>query len=704
MILSITSALSLFLLIALSTGIYFAAKKIKIPYTVALVAVGCILALLVDLPFINPILGFLKDMVLTPEWLFYIFLPVLIFETAYNFNIRRMVENAWSISLLAFVSCFLSTMMIGFGLYYILPLVGLNVPLIITLLFGALISPTDPVAVIALFKEYNAPKRLSMIFEGESLINDGAAVAIFMIILSIALHGYHGVETIAEGVFDFIMMVGLGVVLGLAIAALFSKVVRYTRKHEIVSITLLLVSAHITFIFTELINESGIVHISPLISTTIAALFLGNYTRNIMPPSSEHYMHNVLEHTAFIVNSLVFMMAGLLFASSDIHLNMLWLPILIAVGVVATVRAISVYAVTTPIKIFKIGGGIEPAWERLLAWASLRGAISIIVIFLIPKDLTVPGWSFDFTPHEFLTALTVGCILTTLFIKAPTIGYLMNKWNVKDESPLKLAHEVDLAVYYLLNEKRRLNEYLEKGYIDEGQFEEMLAKVNDSLQQAFESRDALVKANGMGVFEQSLHLSMIHSEMHELKRLYNKEEVSESTYRRLISKLQLQQEKVEQGEHDTIDPRVYIDPKDVFEHMANFFRGLFNRDANELTIPQRYEYYRAQTIMARKSLNAIKHIQTCNGQPLYLDEIFERVRKRYKTYQINSTRKAEVLLEENRELLMPHIKYLADRSLASSGEHAMHYLSNHGLVNRHTVHDMLTRYCGSQNITITDMH
>ena len=135
MILSITSALSLFLLIALSTGIYFAAKKIKIPYTVALVAVGCILALLVDLPFINPILGFLKDMVLTPEWLFYIFLPVLIFETAYNFNIRRMVENAWSISLLAFVSCFLSTMMIGFGLYYILPLVGLNVPLIITLLF-----------------------------------------------------------------------------------------------------------------------------------------------------------------------------------------------------------------------------------------------------------------------------------------------------------------------------------------------------------------------------------------------------------------------------------------------------------------------------------------------------------------------------------------------------------------------------------------
>src|SRR5690625_3272767 len=144
MVLSLTSTLSLFVLIALSTAVFFAAKRFKLPYTVLLVAIGILLVPIVNLPYLSTVFGFLDDLVLTPELLFYIFLPVLIFESGFNMNIRKIVDNAWAISMLAAVSAIISTAVIGGLLYLALPLIGHEVPLILTLIFGAAISSTDP--------------------------------------------------------------------------------------------------------------------------------------------------------------------------------------------------------------------------------------------------------------------------------------------------------------------------------------------------------------------------------------------------------------------------------------------------------------------------------------------------------------------------------------------------------------------------------
>src|SRR5690625_844065 len=112
MVLSLTSTLSLFVLIALSTAVFFAAKRFKLPYTVLLVAIGILLVPIVNLPYLSTVFGFLDDLVLTPELLFYIFLPVLIFESGFNMNIRKIVDNAWAISMLAAVSAIISTAVI----------------------------------------------------------------------------------------------------------------------------------------------------------------------------------------------------------------------------------------------------------------------------------------------------------------------------------------------------------------------------------------------------------------------------------------------------------------------------------------------------------------------------------------------------------------------------------------------------------------
>ena len=255
--LNITSVLALFTLLAIASGVFFLAKRLKLPYTILLVLVGLIIVPISQIPVLEPVFGFLDDLVLTPQLLFFIFLPILIFESAFNMNIRKIAESIWSISSLAIVGLMISAFIIAITLYLLFPLIGIEVPFIVTLLFGAIISSTDPVAVLALFKTYGAPKRLSLIFEGESLFNDGTAVALFMVVLAIAASGVLDAASILEGVGMFLSMVIGGIILGLIMAGLLYRAIRGAKSNEFVAGTLLIISAHLvlTFISHQLLRQ-----------------------------------------------------------------------------------------------------------------------------------------------------------------------------------------------------------------------------------------------------------------------------------------------------------------------------------------------------------------------------------------------------------------------------------------------------------------
>lgn len=545
---SITSALALFVLIALSTVIFFTARRFNLPYTVLLVLVGLLLIPVVNLPYLKDIFGFLGDMVLTPELLFFIFLPILIFESAFNMNIRKILDSAWTISLMSVVSLLISTLIIAISLYMIMPLIGIHMPLAVALVFGALISPTDPVAALSIFKECGVPRRLANIFEGESLLNDGTAMALFFVMLGIATSGFHGTETIIHGLVEFSIMVVMGIGFGLLMAAIFSRALRFTKSNEFVTVTLMLISAHMVFILCEMINKIGIIHVSSIIATAVAALFMGNYSRHILAPRVEEYLTKLVEHMVFVINSLVFLMAGLLFASAKVNFTELWLPILVTVLIVAIARIISVYMVTLPLNMTKLEKPIPASWQKLLAWGSLRGALSIIIVMLIPQDFTVPGWTYAHSPRDLLLALTIGCILATLFIKAPLIKPIMRKLGIADHNPLKEAHEADLAIYYLLKEQSQLDNYKTKGFLSQEQYDVSAAKVANKLKEAESQRQKLVEEYGIKLFNQSLHLSMVHLEKTALKRLFINEEVSEKTFRKIYSKLGGRLDKIEESE------------------------------------------------------------------------------------------------------------------------------------------------------------
>lgn len=682
--LTITSILAMFVLLIICSFTFFISKKVNLPYTVSLVIVGIVVAILSSSQTLAPIFGFLTQFQLTPELLFYIFLPTLIFESAFAMNMRNILDNVWSISILSVIGLLVSALCISGLLFFLFPLIGLNIPFIILFLFAAIISATDPVAVLALFKEYGAPKRLTLIFEGESLFNDGTAVALFLVVLGIATSGYHGLDTITHGTLTFLSMIFVGILFGLFLALVFTRVLKYTRENEFVSITLLIVSAHIVFILSELINQNGIfglpIHISPIIATTIAALFLGNYSRHILSPKSDEYIEKSISHLAFIINSLVFILIGTLFATSNINLSELILPITLTIIVVAFARAVSIYSTVIPLNKLKLEEDIPLTWQHLLSWGSLRGALAIIIVLLIPDSLTVSGWNMATTPKEFLIALTTGCIMATLLVKATTIKWFMNKFNTYDENPLQKINNAYINLFITLNQKIKSLEFVNKGFIftnTKTNIQTLEQEVEIKINQIKLEIHNLEKQYDNKYFLSALHTLAIDIEEKYLKDLYNNSELDEKVYRRLKNKLTIQKEKIEKILSEEINASTYTDKKDVFEKFITFLKNPFSKNRDTFTSEEQIEYYRAQTIIARKVIKNLEDVQKIQGTPIFNDNIFTQVLAIYKTYKTQSESKMLSLIEKHPHLLS-FVEKFNQLAIAQASHKSLEYLSDKG--------------------------
>lgn len=640
---TLESSLALFVLLIVSTGTFFLAKRTKLPYTVLLVAVGL---LLVPIAKFGPF-HFLEAFKLTPELLFYLLLPTLIFESAYNMSIRKVYENKWSITILSVVSLLVSTFVISGTLYVIFTyLLGIAVPFLLWLLFGALISATDPVAVLALFKEYGAPRRLTLLFEGESLFNDGTAVALFFVLLSVIALPVIDPTVIAGGVVTFVVMVVGGIAFGTAMGGVFSKLIEKASTYEFVAISLMIVSAHLTFISTDLISEylghasDGLIKLSPIISTTMAAMVIGNYGRFKVSPKADEFIEKFWGQFAFLANSLVFILIGLLFTGISIPLGAMIVPIVIVVLVVALSRAISIYPVVTFLNWSKLEENIPLSWQHLLSWGSLRGALAITMVLLIPDNLTFANWAYTFTPKEFILGLTIGCIYATLFIKATTIGIMMRKLKLDELTKIEVVEEALSEAIIHSEILRRLQTFKEKNYISDSAFTKLVDKHQTDLESAQNNCRSLLNSNGDQeiLADKVLHMHALGIEKYFLKNLYTYGEISEKIFKRILAKLTLQLERAENGNFEIVHSNS-VDYKDVFERLANLLRSIFFPQALVFTNIDKFRYYRAQTVIARKVLKELKHLQESVTVDLISGEAVNRLIEVYKTFKEGSETK-----------------------------------------------------------------
>ncbi|RMD46305.1 MAG: peptidase, partial [Aquificota bacterium] len=232
------------------------AKRLNLPYTIALVLIGLLLG------FVNII----QAPPLTKEILYSIFLPALIFEAAIHLKARDLFREIWIVLTLVVPGVVLSTIitagvLVGMGK----EILHLDLPLTIAILFGAAVSATDPVAIVPLFKQMGVPKRLRFLVESESLLNDGTAIVAFVIAMGLVQHQISDPTNIGLMFFE---VVGLGILVGSVIGLIIAYVIKYIDDPMVV-ITLTTVGAYFSFLIADSLNVSGVM------STVAAGLIIG---------------------------------------------------------------------------------------------------------------------------------------------------------------------------------------------------------------------------------------------------------------------------------------------------------------------------------------------------------------------------------------------------------------------------------------------
>ena len=377
-----------------------ASKWVPVPYTLTLVIVGLLISPMHFLPVIH----------ISPDLILLIFLPALLFEAAWNLKIDKLKANLAPILVLAVLGVILSVGVIALVLHF-----GAGLSWSTALLFGSIVSATDPVSVLALFKKLHAPERLTMILEGESLLNDGTAVVVFRIILGILI-GTTSLSSpgamIGSSLFRFAVVVIGGVVLGGVIGFIASTLTSYFDDH-LLEITLTTIAAYGSFILAERL------HVSPVIAVVLTGMIIGNYGRQKgMSPNTQIAVDSFWEYAAFVVNSLVFLLIGL-----EIQVSLLAnyaTLILWAVVAMTVARAIAIYGLVPMTK--KFTEPISSRWQHVLFWSGLRGSLSIALVLSLP--LNIPG-------REMLVAMTFGAVTFSLLVQGLTISPLLRKLGIK---------------------------------------------------------------------------------------------------------------------------------------------------------------------------------------------------------------------------------------------------------------------------------
>ncbi len=412
-------SLSFFWLLLLASIVAMLGRFIKIPYTIALVLTGLMVGYF----------GLLPGAHLEPEILFAVFLPPLLFEAGINIHIRSLQRQWKIISVLAIFGTIISTIVIGYGVHYFLGL-----PILVALLFGAIISPTDPISVLALFKRLGINERLSMIVEAESLFNDGIAVVLFGVIQSVMITG---VFSLSQSMISFIITVCGGALIGVLIGAMSSRITQEFDDH-LLEITLTTVVAYGSYLGAESLHVSGV------IAVVAASVVMGNYgLPQGMTPTSRLAVLSFWEYAAFVVNSIVFLLVGLEITAMPIIDSVG--VFFIAVSVVLLGRGISVYGLSALLSL--CGQLIPIKWQHVLVWSGLRGALSMAMVL---------GISTEVSERAILVPLIFGVVLFSLLGQGLTLETLVDKLGMSGKK-----HEME-EYQRLLGESMSLRMALEE--------------------------------------------------------------------------------------------------------------------------------------------------------------------------------------------------------------------------------------------------
>ena len=425
-------------ILVIACGMALLAKRLKLPYTVLLVVAGLAVSLLLDgAPGLREHLEKIK---LKPELLLQVFLPILLFEAAFHVDLKSFLNNRRAILFLAIPGVIIGMLLTTAVFVPVAKLIQDDMVWQVGLLTAAMLAATDPISVVALFKEFTVSKRLGIIVEGESLINDGIAVVLFGVVVKITadslgltiptLHdpGENVQALHVIGVFlrEVFLGTALGVAVGLAMSYLTSKV-----NDHLIEVALTAIAAYGSNVVAMQLHASGV------IAVVVCGMMVGNVgAKHGMSPTTREAVFSFWEFAAFMANSFVFILIGL-----EIRLSELWADAGLIVAffvIMILVRSVTVFGVHSLVRREDLK--LKKAWLPVITWSGVRGSLSMVMAMML-----VASESEGETTRKLILNLVFGVVLLSILLQGTTIEWLMKRMGLIVETREETEYEMALA-------------------------------------------------------------------------------------------------------------------------------------------------------------------------------------------------------------------------------------------------------------------
>ncbi|MCA9669072.1 MAG: cation:proton antiporter [Myxococcales bacterium] len=506
-------------LLFIAVAVAMATRRVRLPYTVALVVAGLVLSLVKSTFYPGGDIGFH----LTRELLFDLLLPVLVYEAAFHLETRELFANWKAIGTLAVLGAMVGIGSAGGLIYLSLRLVGVDLPFGLALLVATILAATDPIGVIALLRETHAPRKLAVLMEGESLINDAVAVVAFAVAL-VAL----GLETTqpkvtAEWLLGFIGWELLGAfLLGGSIGFFFAWLTSKVDDH-LIEVTLSNIAAFASFLVAEHTHASGV------IACLIAGMAGGNFGAKYgMSATTRIAVESYWEYIAFVANSIVFLLIGL-----DVDARTLLgdLPAIIAAWLCLLVaRAVFVGIALPPVT--KLEGGLPRGSLWVICWGGVRGSIAIVLALGLPAA----------TPQRSLIVnIVFGACLITILLQSLTMGRVLRRFGLVGHSGADADAIAELqgrmraweAAWAELELQRR------NGAIDEEVYKELKQELADEQRRLADARGELRGGlEALRAVERKLALArLLNARKEALRKAANEGAIDRRVMRQLVGEI-----------------------------------------------------------------------------------------------------------------------------------------------------------------------